>query len=68
MPAVTGVLLAQKILEVRKDIPIILCTGHSDSVSAEKAQDVGIRAFVMKPATRKELAETIRRVLDTQTG
>jgi len=68
MPSVTGVTLAQKMLEVRKDIPIILCTGHSDSVSPEKAQDIGIRAFVMKPATRKELAEIIRRVLDTQTG
>jgi CheY-like chemotaxis protein len=68
MPAVTGILLAQKMLEVRKDVPIILCTGHSDSVSGEKAQNVGIRAFVMKPVTRKDLAETIRGVLDTQTG
>jgi PAS domain S-box-containing protein len=68
MPAVTGVMLAQKMLEVRKNIPIILCTGHSDSVSADKAKDAGIRAFVMKPVTRKELAETIRGVLDSQEG
>ncbi len=60
----TGVTLAQKMLRVRKEMPIILCTGYSETVSAEKAKEVGIREFVMKPVVKKELAETIRRVLD----
>ena len=64
MPDVTGVTLAQKMLRVRKDTPIVLCTGYSEMVSAEKAKDVGICEFVMKPMVKKELAETIRRVLD----
>jgi len=64
MPDVTGVTLAQKMLRVRKELPIILCTGHSDLVSAEEAKDLGILEFVMKPMVRKELAETVRRVLD----
>ncbi len=64
MPDVTGVTLAQKMLRVRKEMPIILCTGYSEMVSAEKAKEVGICAFVMKPMVKKELAETIRRVLD----
>ncbi len=63
----TGITLAQKMLKVRKDIPIVLCTGYSETVSAEKAQEVGIREFVMKPVVRRELAETIRRVLDGET-
>ena len=67
MPDVTGVTLAQKILGVRKEMPIILCTGYSDMVSAEKAKEVGICEFVMKPTMKKELAETIRRVLDVGT-
>jgi len=68
MPDLTGISLAQKMLKVRKTIPIILCTGHSETVSAEKAREVGVRAFVMKPTTKKELAETIRRVLGARTG
>jgi len=64
MPDVTGLTLAQQMLNVHKDIPIILCTGHSETASPEKAHEAGIRAFLMKPLMRKELAETVRRVLD----
>jgi len=64
MPDMTGLTLAQKMLKKRKVLPIILCTGHSEAVSAEKAQEVGIRAFLMKPVMKKEMAETVRRVLD----
>jgi PAS domain S-box-containing protein len=67
MPDVTGIALAQKVLSVRKEMPIILSTGYSEMVSAENAKEVGIRAFVMKPMVKKELAETIRRVLDGRT-
>jgi PAS domain S-box-containing protein len=66
MPDVTGLVLAQKMLRVR-NMPIILSTGYSETVSAEKANEAGIRAFVMKPMMKKELAETIRRVLDVRT-
>ncbi len=66
MPGMTGTMLAEKILGVRKDMPIILCTGHSDTVSPEKAQTLGIKAFVMKPVVSGDLARTIRRVLDAQ--
>jgi DNA-binding NtrC family response regulator len=64
MPDTTGVVLAQKMLRVRKEMPIILCTGYSEMVSADKAKEVGIHEFVMKPMAKKELAETIRRALD----
>jgi DNA-binding NtrC family response regulator len=64
MPDTTGVTLAQKILRVRTEMPIILCTGYSELVSADEAKEVGIREFVMKPVVKKELAEIIRKVLD----
>jgi two-component system cell cycle sensor histidine kinase/response regulator CckA len=67
MPDVTGITLAEKMLGVRKEMPIILCTGYSEMVSAEKAKEVGICAFVMKPVVKKELAETIRGALDRRT-
>ena len=68
MPDITGITLAQKMLGVRKEMPIILCTGYSELVSAEKAKEAGISWFLMKPVVKKELAEAVRRVLDTQTS
>lgn len=65
MPGITGLHLARKLLKIRSNIPIILCTGYSDSVSPEKAKEAGIKEFLMKPLGKKELAEVIRRVLDT---
>jgi len=64
MPHMTGDKLARDLMKIRPDIPIILCTGHSRLVSKEKAKDIGIRAFVMKPLVMLNLAETVRKVLD----
>jgi nitrogen-specific signal transduction histidine kinase/ActR/RegA family two-component response regulator len=66
MPAMTGVQLAGKLLEIRPDIPIILCTGHSENASSETARQAGIRQFLMKPLIKQELAEAVRRVLDVK--
>jgi len=63
MPKMTGEKLAESILRIRPDIPVILCTGFSEVVDADKAKAMGIREFVMKPFTIKEMAETIRKVL-----
>lgn len=64
MPELTGENLARKLLEIRPDIPIIICTGYSSKIDAEKANFIGIRAFIMKPVDKVELAETIRSVLE----
>lgn len=64
MPEMTGLALASKFLGVRKDLPIILCTGFSETVSPEKAKEAGIREFIMKPVTKREMAQAVRRVLE----
>ena len=64
MPEMTGIDLAREILAIRADMPIIMCTGFSHLVDADKATAAGIRAFAMKPLTKREIAKTIRRVLD----
>ncbi len=64
MPDMTGDKLAHELMKIRPQIPIILCTGHSRLVSEEKAKDIGIKAFVMKPLVMRNLAETVRKVLD----
>jgi len=64
MPEMNGDKLARKILDIRRNIPIILCTGYNEHISEEKAKEMGIRDLIMKPFAMEELARTIRRVLD----
>ncbi len=64
MPYMTGIELAQKLLDIRQDIPIILVTGFSETVSADQSYKMGIREFLMKPLINEELSHCIRRVLD----
>ena len=66
MPEITGLELAQELFKIRPDIPVILCTGHSDSVSSEKALAMGIRGFLMKPLSKRELAVALRSALDAK--
>ncbi len=63
MPNMTGIELAKRMMSIKKDIPIILCTGFSEVISPESAKAMGIREFVMKPIIKKEMAETIRRII-----
>jgi PAS domain S-box-containing protein len=64
MPEMTGTDLAKAVMNIRDDIPVILNTGFSEQINEEKAKALGIRAFVMKPIVMKDMAETIRQVLD----
>ena len=64
MPDMTGFELARHMLEIRPDIPIILCTGYSDLVTSQSARDAGIREFIIKPLDRLTIAKTLRAILD----
>jgi PAS domain S-box-containing protein len=66
MPGLTGEQLAKELLAIRPDIPIIICTGYSSKMDAEKANFVGVSAFIMKPVDKRELAITMRKVLDSR--
>jgi CheY-like chemotaxis protein len=63
MPELTGVELAKEILTLRPDMPIIMVTGFSYVVDADKARTAGIKAFAMKPLMKREIARTIRKAL-----
>ncbi len=64
MPDMTGERFAQELLLIRPDIPIILCTGYSDTIDEKRAAELGIQAFVMKPVRMAKLSQTVRNVLD----
>lgn len=62
MPKMTGFDLARNILQIRPNLPIILCTGYSNLVDEEVAKQSGIRGFIMKPLTKKGLADLLAKV------
>jgi len=64
LPKMTGDVLAEELMRVRPDIPVVLCTGYSTRITEERVRDLGIRAILMKPIIRTDLANTIRNVLD----
>ncbi len=65
MPGLTGKELGRMIMEVRPEIPVILCTGFSEAISEKKALELGFSSFVTKPVLIHDIAEKIRTALDS---
>jgi PAS domain S-box-containing protein len=63
MPNLTGDKLAKKILSIRNDIPVVLCTGYSEKFTRRNASEMGIQSFLMKPLVMRDLADTVRQAL-----
>lgn len=64
MPEITGDKLAQELIKIRPDLPIILCTGYSKKISDKSLKDYGIKAVIQKPIIKNTFAKTVRQVLD----
>jgi len=64
MPRLSGSDLARQILHLRPGQPVILCTGYSSYMNAEKAAEMGIKSFLFKPVSRRDMAMAIRKALD----
>jgi signal transduction histidine kinase/ActR/RegA family two-component response regulator len=68
MPNMTGDQLAQKIISIRPDIPILLCTGFSEIMDEQKARAIGIRGYISKPVKFAQFADMVRRSLDEKSS
>ena len=64
MPRMTGDKLAAEILEIRPHMPVIICTGYSERMSAKKADALGVSKYIEKPIGARNLASSLREVLD----
>jgi PAS domain S-box-containing protein len=60
MPGMTGDVLATELMEIRPNMPVIICTGYSQTIDQKRAKQAGIKAFVMKPVLINELANAVR--------
>lgn len=63
MPHMSGLELAQRLLELRPDLPVILCSGYANAVSFDEVLQKGIRSYLMKPHNPKELREALAKEL-----
>lgn len=64
MPGMTGVELAAQIHEIRPEIPFILITGFSGSITLGRIQNQSICECIAKPVMGKDLEKIIRNLLD----
>ena len=65
MPGMSGPELCHRVQQLRPDLPVILCTGFSERLTANGAKSIGIREYLMKPIISKDLSAAIRKVLET---
>lgn len=65
MPNMTGVELASKIAAIKPGMPVILCSGHGPGAYEESAKEAGVKKYLIKPMTKRTLAQAIRDVLDS---
>jgi DNA-binding NtrC family response regulator len=66
MPELSGLDMAKSMLELRSDLPVILCTGYGDHVNAEIAKQHGIAGFTYKPMEINQLLELIKNTLEKE--
>ena len=64
MPKMVGDKLTKEILAIRPDMPVIICTGYSERISADNAEALGARKYIEKPIEIRELAASLREVLE----
>jgi PAS domain S-box-containing protein len=62
MPQMTGHEMARRMLRLQPELPIILCTGFSETINEERAKEEGIREYILKPVAMDTLAKAIRQV------
>lgn len=68
MPNMTGDKLAEELIQMRPDIPIVICTGYCEELMEERFKAAGIRALVMKPILLSKIAVAVREALDRPQG
>jgi len=64
MPEMDGAELIRNIRALRPNLPIILCTGFSETMNEKATRALGRARYLLKPVTQKELHEAIRSLFD----
>jgi CheY-like chemotaxis protein len=63
MPDMNGIELSKILLEIRPDIPIILCTGSGNSIDEEEIRALGIKGILPKPFMIEDIIKLTNSIL-----
>src|SRR6185295_4334297 len=63
MPGMLGTDFVRELLRLRPDLPVILVTGHADTLTDQRVRELGIRELVLKPLTLRLLGAAVHRAL-----
>ena len=51
-------------MTIRPQMPVIICTGYSERMSAKKAESLGVCKYFEKPIDVQNLAAALREILN----
>jgi len=68
MPHLNGVELIRRLHRIRRDVPVILCTGFSERFPSRRARSLDPDRVLIKPLARAELAQAVAEVLHPCAG
>ena len=63
LPGMSGLMLAERILEGAPDIRIVMLTHYEEPSYVQKALRVGVRGYVLKASAGEKVVQAIRTVL-----
>ena len=67
MPSMTGEMLAQQVMSVRPNFPVILCSGFSHTIDENKAVEKGLQAYLTKPVLMDDMARAVQAAIQQKT-
>lgn len=63
MPKMDGAELFHKMREIRKNIPVIICSGYTEEQVMSRFREIKPEGFIQKPYRLKQLEESIKMVI-----
>ncbi|HOP48713.1 MAG TPA: PAS domain S-box protein [Desulfobacteraceae bacterium] len=64
MPGISGGEAFNRLMEINPEVKVLLSSGYSINGEAQEILDRGCKGFIQKPFQLKELAQSVRAVLD----
>ncbi|WP_456387588.1 PAS domain S-box protein [Desulfolithobacter sp.] len=68
MPEMTGLQLIKEVRALRPEMPVLLCTGYSEHVTAKSSREMGIDGYLAKPFTAEQFGQEVKRVIEEVGG
>ncbi len=63
MPGMTGRRLITEVRKLKPDLPVILCTGYSETMTEKTAKALGVSHYLEKPYEMIDLSFAVRKIL-----